>query len=101
MITTPQLRRMVKLYLKHPRSVTQNELARRSGMGNSTLSQFLDAKHNGVTSEQVARMLDVIAPWERDPICIAGKFKTQLLKQYFSMDEIAIMAMHLTPETKR
>jgi len=88
MTSNAQLRKMIKKYLKHPRSVTQNELARRGRMGYSTLSQFLNNKHNGITSEQVALLLDVIAPWERDQVCMSGKLRTQLLKQYYTNFEI-------------
>jgi transcriptional regulator with XRE-family HTH domain len=101
MKTNQQLRRMIKRYLKHPRSVTQNELARRSHMGNSTLSQFLDNKHNGIKTEQIARILDTIAPWERDACCVSGKLKTQLLKQYFSHDEIAKIALQMEPTIQK
>jgi len=94
------LRRMIKKYLLHPRSFTQNELARRCKMGNSTLSEFIKGKHNGLTSEQEAAILDTIAPWERDPICMAGRIKTQLLKQYFSKDEIAKIALQIEPTMK-
>lgn len=83
-----QLRRMIKKYLKHPRSFTQNELARRSHMGTSTLSEFLKGKHNGLTSEQEAALIDVCAPWERDPVCVAGRMLTSLYKQYFSKEQI-------------
>jgi hypothetical protein len=58
-------------------------------MGKQTLSDFLLNKHNGITSEQEKKILDIIAPWERDVICVAGKLKTMLLKQYFSQDEIS------------
>ncbi len=93
-----QLRRMIKKYLKHPRSFTQNELARRSHMSVSTLSKFINGKFNKLTSEQEAALIDTIAPWERDAVCIAGKIKTSLLKQYYSKDEIGIIAMKMSPE---
>jgi hypothetical protein len=101
MKTNAQLRRMIKKYLKHPRSFTQNECARRWRMGNSTLSQFINGKHSGVTMEQIALMLDTIAPWERDPVCIAGTFRTRLLKQYFSKDEIAKIALSMDPAMQK
>ena len=83
------LRRIIKIYLKHPRAFTQNELARRCSMGKQTLSDFLNNKHNGITAEQEKKILDIIVPWERDPVCVAGRLKTSLLKQYFSQDEIS------------
>jgi transcriptional regulator with XRE-family HTH domain len=83
---------MIKRYLKHPRAFTQNELARRCKMGNSTLSEFIKGKHNGLTSEQEALIIDTIAPWERDPICVAGRILTSLYKQYFSKGEIDAIA---------
>jgi transcriptional regulator with XRE-family HTH domain len=95
-----QLRRMIRKYLKHPRSFTQNELARRSHMDNSTLSEFIKGKHNGLTSEQEAALIDIIAPWERDPVCVAGRIKTQLLKQYYSKSEIAIIATKMIDPNK-
>ena len=95
-----QLRRMIKKYLNHPRSFTQNECARRWHMANSTLSEFLKGKHNGITSEQEALMLDTIAPWERDAVCVAGKIKSQLLKQYFPKEEIAKIAQTIEPTSK-
>lgn len=101
MKTNALLRRLIKKYLKHPRSLTQNECARRWKMGYSTLSQFLNGKHNGITTEQVASILDTIAPWERDPICIAGKLRTQLLKQYFSKEEIAEIALQMDSTIKQ
>jgi transcriptional regulator with XRE-family HTH domain len=89
------LRRLIKKYLLHPRAFTQNELARRCHMGNSTLSEFIKGKHNGLTSEQEAALIDVIAPWERDPVCVAGRIKTTLYKQYFSKEEIAEIALKM------
>jgi transcriptional regulator with XRE-family HTH domain len=83
---------MIKRYLKHPRAFTQNELARRCGMSPQTLSDFLIGKYNGITSEQERKILDVIAPWEHDETCTAGRLKTSLLKQYYSKSEIAIIA---------
>jgi transcriptional regulator with XRE-family HTH domain len=90
-----QLRRMIKKYLKHPRAFTQNELARRCHMGTSTLSEFIKGHHNGLTSEQEAALLDVIAPWERDPVCVAGRILMSLYKQYFSKEEIEQIAQKM------
>jgi hypothetical protein len=90
-----QLRRMIKKYLQHPRAFTQNELARRCKMGNSTLSEFIKGKHNGLTSEQEAAILNIVVPWERDPVCLAGRIKTTLLKQYFQESEIQTIAMKI------
>jgi hypothetical protein len=95
MITTAQLRRMIKIYLKHPRSVTQNELARHAGMAPQTFSDFILNKHNGITAEQTRKILDTIAPWKHDEICAAGRLRTSLLKQHYTKDEIAKIAAQM------
>ena len=82
------LRRKIKNYLKHPRSPSQNDCARRWKMSPSTLSELLRGKHNGLTSEQEALILDTIVAWERDPVIVAGKIKERLMRQYFTQLQI-------------
>ena len=76
-----KLRKLIVKYLNHPQSLSQNEVARRSGLAPSTLAQFVNGKEHKITFEQEYKIIDIVAPRLHDPDILAGKLKSILLRQ--------------------
>jgi transcriptional regulator with XRE-family HTH domain len=94
-----QLVKLIKRYLKDKRALSQNECARRWGMGASTLSELLKGKDVNLTSEQEYQIIETVARWKHDPTCVAGRMLTSLYKQYLSKAEIDAVVSKMSEST--
>jgi transcriptional regulator with XRE-family HTH domain len=83
-----QLRKMIKKYLEHPKSMAQIEIARQLQISKGTLSDFLRGKDFKIDHELYRRIVDIVAPWEYDFEIRAGKIKTRLMKDRYTEDDM-------------
>jgi hypothetical protein len=89
-MTHKQLRTHARKYFSiDVKAHSTREVARRTGISNSALQRFMGGKEIKITAEQERKFILIVARWELDPICIAGRARERMLRQYLSQDEIA------------
>lgn len=76
------LRKYALEFLSGDNYITQNELARQSGIPTSTFSKFLSGKFTEINFQQEAKLLSIVKPEMSDVDVVAGKIKQLIVRKY-------------------
>jgi hypothetical protein len=92
-MTQKQLRTHARKYfLNNLKAQSIRDIGRHTGISNGSLQRFLNGKEIKITAEQERKIIIIVAPWELDPVCLAGKAREKMLRQFLTHDEIANFA---------
>ena len=79
---TKLLRKHCKDFIQKEVLITQNELARRSGIPASTFSKIMTGKFTDISLDPETKLLLIVKPELSDIDVIAGKIKQIVVRKY-------------------